>query len=68
MSNADAHRDFVNGTGAGAFQHIDDPAQELWDRFGVTQQRTYVYIDDAGNVTQTGYGNLRNDVLDLIAQ
>ena len=48
-------------------QHVDDPAQELWTRFGVTNQSTYVYINDDGTTRTTGYGNLRGDVQALIA-
>ena len=59
-------RAFVNEQGVGAFQHVDDPSAELWTRFGVSQQRTYIYINDDGTVTQTGYGSLREDVQTLI--
>ena len=59
-------RAFVNAQGVGAFQHVDDPSAELWTRFGVSQQRTYIYINDDGTVTQTGYGSLREDVQTLI--
>ena len=66
LSDAESHREFVNATGVGAFPHVDDQSQELWDRFGVTQQRTYVLIDDDGSFRLTGYGNLPSDVEDLI--
>ena len=68
LSDPDSHRAFVNETSTGGFQHVDDQTQELWDRFGVTQQRTYVYIDDDGSFELTGYGSLIEDVQTLIAK
>ena len=59
--------DFVNEQGVGAIQHVDDPSAELWTRFGVTRQRTYVYINDDGTFEQSGYGSLLEDVEDLIS-
>ena len=41
---------------------------EIWQRFGVTQQRTYVLINDDGSFERTGYGSLENDVRDLISR
>ncbi len=67
LSDASSHRGFVEQTRSGSIQHVDDQTQALWNRFGVTRQRTYVYIDDAGNVTVTGYGSLREDVQALLA-
>ena len=60
-------REFVNEQGVGAIQHVDDQSAELWTRFGVTQQRTYVFIDDDGSFRLSGYGNLPGDVEELIA-
>lgn len=57
---------FVNDTGTTAFEHIPDIEGEIWRRFGVSQQRTYVYINDDGSWQVSGYGTLRDDVLGLI--
>ncbi len=61
-------REFVNEQGVGAIQHVDDQSAELWTRFGVSRQRTYVYINDDGTFEQAGYGNLLADVEALIAK
>ena len=60
-------RAFVEEQGVSSFQHVDDQTAELWLRFGVTQQRTYVYIHDDGTFRQAGYGSLLQDVEALIA-
>lgn len=61
-------REFVEAQGVGSFQHVDDQTAELWLRFGVTRQRTYVYINDDGTQEVTGYGSLPSDVADLQAR
>lgn len=61
-------RAFVSEQGVGGLQHVDDPNTELWSRFGVTQQRTYVFINDDGSFRLSGYGSLIEDVEGLIAQ
>jgi hypothetical protein len=58
---------FVAETGVGAFPHITDETSGLWERFGVTDHRAYIYIDDDGTSTVGGYGNLEADVQALIA-
>ncbi|MEM9565476.1 MAG: hypothetical protein AAGA93_22830 [Actinomycetota bacterium] len=58
---------FVSDTGSGAFPHIPDGDGVIWERFGVTQQRTYIFINDDGTVRRASYGNLPGDVEDLIA-
>jgi len=59
---------FVEGTESQSVPAIDDNGGEIWNRFEVFSQRTYVFINDDGTVRQGGYGNLENDVRDLIAQ
>ena len=59
---------FVSQTNATAFDHIPDEDGVLWQRFGVSQQRTYILINDDGTWERTGYDSLRDDVLDLIAR
>ncbi|MEM9203364.1 MAG: hypothetical protein AAGC53_17075 [Actinomycetota bacterium] len=68
LAGESSMRDFVASTGTDALAHIPDEDGVIWDRFGVTQQRTYVYIDDDGSWRTAGYGSLANDVADLIAQ
>ena len=60
-------REFVEQQGVGGFPHVDDQTAELWTRFGVTQQRTYVYINDDGTFEQANYGSHIEDVQALIA-
>jgi len=57
---------FVQDSGTGAIPHIVDLDGTLWERFGVGQQRTYVFLDDDGSSRVGGYGNLSGDVEDLI--
>lgn len=59
---------FIERTGVESFPHIDDNGGEIWDRFGVTQQRTYAFVNDDGSFRLSGYGSLRQDVEGLIAQ
>ncbi len=57
---------FVDDTGTGLIPHIPDPDGVLWDRFGVTQQRTYVFLNDDGTSRVGTYGNLPGDVEELV--
>ena len=59
---------FVEGTGSDVLTHVPDEDGEIWTRFGVTQQRTYVFINDDGTWRTSGYGSLQEDVEGLIAQ
>jgi len=56
----------LDETGANTFPNLT-AGDEIWQRFGVTNQNTYVYIDDDGTWTTAGYGKLREDVEALIA-
>ena len=67
LAEQDAMRDFVDRTGTAGLTHIPDEEGELWERFGVAAQRTYVYIDDDGTWRRSGYGSLLADVEALIA-
>lgn len=67
LASADSYPDFINGTGTDIIEHIPDEEGVIWERFGVTRQRTYVYINDDGTTTLTGYGSLPSDVSALIA-
>lgn len=59
--------DFVVETGVDDIVHVPDVDGVLWSRFGVTRQRTYIYIDDDGSMEVAGYGSLESDVRDLIS-
>ena len=60
--------DFVVETGVEGIVHVPDVDGTLWARFGVSQQRTYIYIDDDGTMEVAGYGSLEADVRDLISK
>ncbi|WP_206685878.1 TlpA family protein disulfide reductase [Kribbella qitaiheensis] len=45
---------FVDRTKTGAITHLSDPTGQIWRRFSVTQQSTYVLLDAAGHVTFSG--------------
>jgi hypothetical protein len=68
QAEEDSMRDFVSSTGTDVIDHIPDLDGNLWLRFGVRQQRTYVFINDDGTWRTSGYGSLEQDVQDLIAQ
>ncbi len=67
-SDEGAMLEFVESTGSDGIPHILDMSGELWARFGVTQQRTYVYVNNDGEQRIAGYGSLPADVEDLIAR
>lgn len=68
LSNVGSMRGFVDETGTDSLAHIPDVDGVIWERFGVSQQRTYVFIDDDGSWRTAGYGSLAEDVESLIAQ
>ncbi len=57
---------FVAETGVDGFPHMPDDGT-LWERFGVLEHRTYVYIDDDGTARLGEYGGLADGVEELIA-
>ncbi len=68
LSDVPDMEQFVASTRTDAFPHIPDPDSIIWDRFGVTKQRTYVYVNDDGTWQTSGYGSLEADVVDLIGR
>lgn len=68
LADVDDIQDFVDDSGVAGIAHIPDLKRELWARFGVFQQRTYVLINDDGTTTTRGYGSLESDVQSLIAR
>ena len=67
LADVPAMERFVAETGVGGFPHLPDTDGDLWDRFGVLEHRTYVYIDDDGSVRTGSYGDLADGVERLIA-
>jgi hypothetical protein len=47
--------EFVTDLGVGAIANLDDQAGVLWQKFGVTEQSSFVLVDRAGRVVSTGY-------------
>lgn len=68
LADEDSMREFVTERGVDTFEHIPDVDGEIWKRFGVTEHRIYVLIDDDGSIETTGYGSLADDVQALIAR
>jgi len=62
-----AIREFIGKNGVGSFPHLADSDGDVWDRFSVHSQHTYVFINDDGTFRQSGYGQLETDVQELIA-
>jgi len=60
---------FVDRTKTAALTHLADPDGEIWRRFEVTQQSTYVLLDSSGNVSFKGVlggDELRDKVAALV--
>ena len=68
LASAADFPEFIDSTGTASLTHIPDEQLQIWGRFGVTQQRTYVYINDDGTFERAGYGNLAGDVAAPIAR
>lgn len=66
LAEASSMDRFVAETGVDGFPHVPDGDGVLWELFGVTEQRTYVFIDDDGTMRAGGYGRLAADVEELI--
>ncbi|MEL7156235.1 MAG: hypothetical protein AAFN30_06515 [Actinomycetota bacterium] len=67
LADADAMTAFVADEGVDGIPHLPDLDGALWARFGVEEQRTYVYVNDDGAVSIGGYGRLAEEVEALIA-
>jgi len=50
LDQVPAMRGFVDKYGLKSFQHIADTESAVWQRFGVTAQPAYAFIDRAGEV------------------
>ncbi len=49
-ADVDEMAEFVADVGLGDFPNVADTTGEIWTRFGVTYQYTYVFVDDSGSV------------------
>lgn len=69
LDDLDNMQPFVDRTNTGPITHLGDPTGEIWRRFKVTQQSTYVLLDAAGKVTFSGVlggDDLRDKVAELV--
>ena len=64
LGDNDAMREFVTDLDVGTVPNLDDRPGELWRRFGVTEQSTFVLIDRHGTVVETRW----LDRIDLAAR
>jgi thiol-disulfide isomerase/thioredoxin len=70
LDDLDNMQPFVDRTNTGPITHLGDPTGEIWRRFKVTQQSTYVLLDSTGKVTFSGVlggDELRDKVAELVA-
>ena len=67
-SEADLER-FVAGYGVMDLINVSDTDNSVWERYGVTSQLTYAFIDDDGTteVTKLSIGELAERVEQLLA-
>ncbi|WP_327342216.1 redoxin domain-containing protein [Streptomyces europaeiscabiei] len=49
-----AMRAFVSDTGTGSFPHLSDEKGEVWKQFEITQQSSYVILDQTGKTVYEG--------------
>ena len=68
LADHGAINEFHEAHGIETFINVPDLGRQIWLAFGVTEQRTYVLLNDDGTFERTGYGNLEQDVQDLIAR
>ena len=69
LDDLDNMQPFVDRTKTGPITHLGDPTGEIWRRFKVTQQSTYVLLDATGKVTFSGVlggDDLRDKVAELV--
>ncbi|WP_306213949.1 TlpA family protein disulfide reductase [Actinoplanes sp. RD1] len=52
--NAEMH-EFVSDLEVGKVTHLDDEAGDIWRRFGITEQSTYVILDRDGRQVVASY-------------
>ena len=52
--DADAIAGFVDNFDVGGFEHIIDEEGVIWERYGVTSQPAFTFINDDGTVETRG--------------
>ncbi|MQA10233.1 MAG: redoxin domain-containing protein [Pseudonocardiaceae bacterium] len=62
LSDVPKMRQFVSDNGIGSFPNVADTESSVWQRFGVTSQPAYAFIDADGTV-DTVKGSLSEDEL-----
>lgn len=45
------------------FTQLNDEGQALWERFGATGRSTFLFLDDDGTYSRTGYGEVDEELL-----
>ncbi|MFI7067954.1 redoxin domain-containing protein [Kribbella sp. NPDC050124] len=68
LDDPEAMRGFVRDQRVGGFPHLSDEAGDVWERFAVTEQSTYVVLDAAGNKVFAGNLPAGNGLSDKIAE
>ncbi|KAB1139158.1 redoxin domain-containing protein [Streptomyces luteolifulvus] len=54
LDKSAAMRAFVSDTGTSSFPHLSDEKGEVWKRFEITQQSSYVILDQTGKTVYEG--------------
>ncbi|MBN0042534.1 redoxin domain-containing protein [Streptomyces actuosus] len=54
LDDNDAMRAFVSDTATGSFPHLSDEAGEVWKRFEITEQSSYVILDRTAKTVYEG--------------
>ena len=55
---------FVDRHDLTGFTQLNDEGQSLWNRFGATGRSTFLFLNDDGTFSRTGYGEVSLAVLD----
>jgi len=69
-TSAEDMQAFVDDTGVGGFPHVEDLRNVIWQRYGITGQPTFVFIDDDGSIGTApalGEAGLAERVAELLA-
>ncbi|MEV6348912.1 redoxin domain-containing protein [Actinoplanes sp. NPDC051851] len=55
LGTVGAMKEFVSDMQVGTVTHLDDTPGKIWNKFGITQQSTYVLLDSAGTIVKQSY-------------
>lgn len=61
--NASEIDDFVARHDLTGFTQLNDDGQALWNRFGATGRSTFLFVNDDGSFSRTGYGEVSQSSL-----